>query len=190
MNKNELIEYIATLLNIDTSPTYIYMDMSDELNNVKDYISFKKEFKELIGSLKSQLEYKNAFQKFLIIMETYNDKLIALSPLENVQIENFGDILFSKITDVCELVRRGKTPTVAEIISTDFANTKCKEGKFFTEKEQKLIGLIGDSREIYRLGTQNKPLLRETIKRIILELVKKKKTETLIIENNNQKRLS
>ena len=187
MTKKESIELIKIILNLDTTPSYIYLDVSNSLDNIKDYEMFIKEFKSLYGTLKLQLEYKTAFQKFLIIMEVFNNQRFALLDKEVIQIEDFKTKLYNKLTNICEEIRRDKIPTIEYIKNIDFNNIRnFDKTMYFEIKEIKVNLILGDSLELYRLSTQNKTLLQEKIKEIVLDLVKQKKTEQVAItyENN------
>ena len=186
MTKRESIEFIKIILNLDTTPSYIYLDVSNSLDNIKDYEMFIKEFKSLYSTLKLQLEYKTAYQKFLIIMEVFNNKRFALTQTENIQIEDFKTKLYNKLTNICEYLREDKTPTVEYIKNIDFNNIKNSDKTmYFEPKEIKVNLILGDSLEIYRLSTQNKTLLQEKIKDIILDLVKQNKKNKITIDYEN-----
>ena len=187
MTKEELIEFIKIILNLDTTPSYIYLDVSNSLDNIKDYEMFIKEFKSLYSTLKLQLEYKTAYQKFLMIMEVINNQRFELSQKEITQIEDFKTKLYNKLTDICEYLREDKIPTVEYIKNIDFNNIKnADKTMYFEPKEIKVNLILGDSLELYRLSTQNKTLLQERIKEIVLNLVKQNKTKQVAIgyENN------
>ena len=186
MTKKESIELIKIILNLDTTPSYIYLDVSNSLDNIKDYEMFIKEFKSLYGTLKLQLEYKTAFQKFLIIMEVFNNQRFALLDKEVIQIEDFKTKLYNKLTNICEEIRRDKIPTIEYIKNIDFNNIRnFDKTMYFEIKEIKVNLILGDSLELYRLSTQNKTLLQEKIKEIVLDLVKQKKTNTVTINYEN-----
>ena len=186
MTKEELIEFIKIILNLDTTPSYIYLDVSNSLDNIKDYEMFIKEFKSLYSTLKLQLEYKTAYQKFLMIMEVINNQRFALLDKEVIQIEDFKTKLYNKLTDICEYLREDKIPTVEYIKNIDFNNIKnADKTMYFEPKEIKVNLILGDSLELYRLSTQNKTLLQERIKEIIIDLVKQNKTNKVAIDYKN-----
>jgi len=186
MTKEDLIEFIKIILNLDTTPSYIYLDVSNSLDNIKDYEMFIKEFKSLYSTLKLQLEYKTAYQKFLMIMEVINNQRFALLDREVIQIEDFKTKLYNKLTDICEYLREDKIPTIEYIKNVDFNNIKnADKSNYFEPKEIKINNILGNGLEIYRLSTQNKPLLQKKIKAIVLDLVNKKKTNTLAIDYKN-----
>jgi len=186
MTKEELIEFIKIILNLDTTPSYIYLDVSNSLDNIKDYEMFIKEFKSLYSTLKLQLEYKTAYQKFLMIMEVINNQRFELSQKEITQIEDFKTKLYNKLTDICEYLREDKIPTVEYIKNIDFNNIKNSDKTmYFEPKEIKVNLILGDSLELYRLSTQNKTLLQERIKEIIIDLVKQNKTNKVAIDYKN-----
>lgn len=184
MTKNELIQYIATLLNLDTTPDYIYMDVSEELTIIKDYSLFIKEFKSLLGTLKQQLEYKTAFQKFVFIMQHINDKKLELTDSENDFITAWCDNLFSKLTWYFDELAFLK-PTKEQLNRQIWKNHIYKGVEMINEKESQVCDIIGDTKEIYRLVTQNKPLLQSKIREIVMDLRKKKKQGIIQIEDKS-----
>ena len=185
MTKNDLILYMSTLLNLDTTPTYIYMDISEDLDSVQDYIGFKKEFKELYSSLKSQLQYQNAFQKYNTIMEVYKKKKTAFVYEDIVKIDSSSTKLFGKMTDICEYIRLHEVPSLQKIRNIDFKNIlNHDKTNYFTENEQKILDLIGNSEEIYRLSTQSKQILQNKINSIMTNRTKEIKTARLQLGHN------
>tara|TARA_R110000851_G_scaffold205185_2_gene357168 strand:- start:206 stop:793 length:588 start_codon:yes stop_codon:yes gene_type:complete len=185
MTKEELIEFIKIILNLDTTPSYIYLDVSNSLDNIKDYEMFIKEFKSLYSTLKLQLEYKTAFQKFLIIMEVFNNQRYALTHKENDNVEKWRNALYSKVTWYFDELS-WLNPTEEQLINQVWQNHQNKGKNMFSIKELQVCNLIGETKELYRLTTKNKPLLMEKIKSITLDLIKQNKSGTVAIgyENN------
>jgi len=184
---SDLIDYVGMLLNFEIKGKLIYLDVVESLEAMSDLAEFRKELKGRVGNLNDDYKYLNGFQKFIKIVEDYNKKKLALTQKENIQIEDFKTKLYNKLTDICEEIRRDKIPTVEYIKSIDFNNIKnFDKTMYFEPKEIKVNNILGDSLELYRLSTQNKPLLQEKIREIILDLVNKKKTDTVAIvyENN------
>lgn len=190
MTKKESIEFIKIILNLDTTPSYIYLDVSNSLDNIKDYEMFIKEFKSLYGTLKLQLEYKTAFQKFLLIMEVFNNQRFALTKIEQQQKYKFIDELYENLTWYFNILSEGM-PTDWELENHKWKHFKRgKKGQeekiLFNEKKLKVCNMLGNTRELYRLSTKRKTQLKESIEIIVDKLIKENKTNKVAIgyENN------
>lgn len=178
ITKADLIEYIANLLNIDISVNLIYLDISEELENIKDLGLFRKELKARVANLNDDYKYLNGFQKFTKIVEDYNKILLVPTPREHDLINTFCDNLFNKLTwYFCEL--QWLKPTKQQLEKQIWKNHEYQGADIVNEKESKVCDLIGDTFEIYRLSTQNKPLLQSRIKEIVCGLNKERKVKAL-----------
>lgn len=144
------------------------------------------DFKELLQIMANSKKF-DYMAKLHDSIETLEKVRLQLNYKELTQIENYGNQLFSKLTDICEFIRRDTIPSVEYIKNIDFNNIKkFDKTMYFELYEARVNSLIGDSLEIYRLATQYKPLLQEKIKEIMIDLTKKKKSKTMAItyENN------
>lgn len=187
---SDFIDYLTMMLNFEIKGKLIYLDVVEELEKVSDLSEFRKEVKDRVSNLNDDYKYLNGFQKFTKIMQDYNSKRFSLTHNENDKVTIYCDKLYNKLTDFFEVVREIKAPTTEQLQNIDLDNTKTPSGLYFNTKDIQVYKEIGDTKELYRLSTQNKPRLQEIIKNIVLDLVKQKKEKTLAIENNNQKRLN
>jgi hypothetical protein len=191
LNRSDLIDYISKLLNLEISGKLIYLDVSEALDGVSDIGMFRNELKLRVANLNDDYKYLNGFQKFTKIMSDYNKKQLALNPKELDYVVMFCDRLYGKLTEIFEIVRFDKIPTKDQLLNIDLDHCIGGDGNlYFEEREIKVYNKIGDVVELYRLSTQNKPLLKNKIESIVNELIVQKKKVKLQIGSSNQKYLS
>jgi hypothetical protein len=165
--------------------------VSEALDGVSDIGMFRNELKLRVANLNDDYKYLNGFQKFTKIMSDYNKKQLALNPKELDYVVMFCDRLYGKLTEIFEIVRFDKIPTKDQLLNIDLDHCIGGDGNlYFEEREIKVYNKIGDVVELYRLSTQNKPLLKNKIESIVNELIVQKKKVKLQIGSSNQKYLS
>ena len=141
------------------------------------------DFKDLLQLMANSKKF-DYMAKLHDSLESVQNIKLQLTDKEQTQIEKFRNQLFSKLTDICEEIRRFNIPTPDRIRNIDFNNIKNHDKTmYFADHEIKINNLLGDSTELYRLSTQNKPLLQEKIKEIMIDLTKQKKTLAIGYEN-------
>ena len=128
----ELIKYIADILNIKTESVYTVQDMTEELTKIKDIAAYRSFIRDHINSI--DVDYKTGFQKFILLTQKYiemeND---AMYKLEAVQ---FAKTLLGKVKATREKV---ETENIAFSMINDSNGVQ-----FFTEKElNALLNVFG-----------------------------------------------
>lgn len=188
MDKVSLIEYLGRVINLNMKDNLNYMEVSESLDTISQskYLEFKKFLTEQAGSEK--YSYSTSFQKFIGIFSDFKKNQLLLSDEEHCQVSIFCDKLYYKVTWYFDELK-WLNPTKEQLEKQIWKNHQYEDKSLISEKEEQVVDKIGDTFEIYRLVTQNKPQLKEKIEKIVRELVSNKKKKTLGIENKQQKRL-
>ncbi len=133
----ELIKYIADILNIKTESAYTIQDMTDELSKIKDIVAYRSYIKDNLD----KIDYKTGFQKFIILTRDY---LLLEYAASTPELSNFSKELTKKVKssiwgvlyDKKELWWHGR----------DFGDYG------FTEEEERILKKIGTTKEINRIN--------------------------------------
>ena len=177
ITKNQAVKALKENYRLETSMVDYTIDLLVE--------SRLNDFKELMQLMANSKKF-DYMAKLHNSLETLEKVQLQLTQKEVIQIEDFKTKLYNKLTNICEYLREDKTPTIEYIKNIDFNNIKnADKTMYFEPKEIKVNLILGDSLEIYRLSTQNKTLLQEKIKKIVLDLVKQNKTKQVAIGYKN-----
>lgn len=173
--QTEMIEYITTVLNINTSNKFVIDDIIEELEKLKDLKNFKEFMKNEIKN-PTYTNYANGFQKFLKICEAYQPvKKVELNEIEYQKVYSYADRLFSKTTSVFDeidyQVSIGQDINSKQMTNFIYSN--------FDDKDRRVLKLIGDRNRLLFMIRGMREALREQIKQNVEKLSLEKKKEVM-----------
>ncbi len=186
---DEITAYLCNVLNIKTDSSYVILDIQEELESISDLAEFRLFIKSHISKVSHDLEYMSGFQKFLFLVEKFNNKRLALSDKEFDSISLWCNVLYKKLTWYFGELQ-WLNPTKEQLKAQIWKNHQYEDKDLISPKEEQVVDIIGDTFELYRLATQRKNELQDKIREVVSQLVKDKKKNTLLLSSNNTRRIS
>ncbi len=155
----ELIKYIADILNIKTESAYTIQDMTDELSKIKDIVAYRSYIKDNLD----KIDYKTGFQKFIILTRDYLLlEYVALNP----EIAGMSSTLTQKVQKDIWGVMYDKRE-----LWTHWRESFHVTSYGFTEEQEEILKKIGTTKEINRINDDG---------RLDSEIVKAMKEESIL----------
>lgn len=200
------IKKIVKILGVDTVDESTIAFMGEDLMPIKNEINnFVAYVRNNCNS--SRLNFKDGYQKFILLIDDYKKMRIALTPKEQMQLNIYIDELTSKVEIIFEqyneeLYKNGVTPFSESGKKYLHCKSVTKEmcsylvvGRTEGTKGLKVVDCIGRE-NICRIVKHCKHTLKDEIEKNIKFLVKQKKeislgykTKSLELENRNVKRI-
>ena len=143
ITKNDVVKYLAQVLNIDIHNPLVLEDILEDLKSIHDLNAFRIYIKE--NFTESKYQYLTGYQKFLALVEDF--KKIYLDKL-NAKIQSKSSALIEKIK-LCinsyeKAVWKENKATNEFLKSQKFVNFKQHGKCIFTENELQGIDSVGD----------------------------------------------
>jgi len=173
--QNEMVEYITTLLNINSGNSFVITDMIEELTKLKDLSTFKEFMKDEIKK-PTYTNYSNGFQKFLKICEAYQStNAVTLDDAELRKVYTYADKLFSKTTSVFDEINYqvsiGQDINSKQMTNFIYAN--------LDDNDRKVLKLIGDRHRLLFMIRHTRTALQEQINKTVSDLSTERKKAVL-----------
>jgi hypothetical protein len=173
--QNEMVEYITTLLNINSGNSFVITDMIEELTKLKDLSTFKEFMKDEIKK-PTYTNYSNGFQKFLKICEAYQStNAVTLDDAELRKVYTYADKLFSKTTSVFDEINYqvsiGQDINSKQMTNFIYAN--------LDDNDRKVLKLIGDRHRLLFMIRHSRGELQEQISKTVSDLSTERKKAVL-----------
>jgi len=169
--QNEMIEYITTLLNINSSNSFVIADMIEEITKLEDLSTFKEFMKDEIKK-PTYTNYSNGFQKFLKICEAYQtSKTVTLDDAELQKVYTYADKLFRKTTSLFDEISY-QISIGQDIDSKQMTSFICLN---LDEKDLKVLKLVGDRHRVLFMNKHTRTTLQEQINKIVGDLSMERK---------------
>ena len=189
MNKqitaNDVVKYIAGILNIDLSNNALLLeDMIEDIKSVKDLALFRTFIKEKFNY--ERFRYLTGYQKFIALVNEFKkENKLELSQEMQIKALTYSEDLFKRVTEICdevnfELQTKGKKIEDLNLFETFKINGL----------ENHHIGVlkhIGSKETIFTMSVYGKADLMARIESIVNKKALEKQYPQLAIKNDGAK---
>lgn len=189
MNKqitaNDVVKYIAGILNIDLSNNALLLeDMIEDIKSVNDLALFRTFIKEKFNY--ERFRYLTGYQKFIALVNEFKkENKLELSQEMQINALTYSEDLFKRVTTICdeinfELQTKGKKIDDLNLFETFKINGL----------ENHHIGVlkaIGAKETIFAMSVYGKEDLRARIESIVNKKALEKQYPQLAIKNDGAK---
>lgn len=189
MNKqitaNDVVKYIAGILNIDLSNNALLLeDMIEDIKSVNDLALFRTFIKEKFNY--ERFRYLTGYQKFIALVNEFKkENKLELSQEMQIKALDYSEDLFKRVTEICdevnfELQTKGKKIEDLNLFETFKINGL----------ENHHIGVlkaIGAKETIFAMSVYGKEDLRARIESIVNKKALEKQYPQLAIKNDGAK---
>ncbi len=136
--QNEMVKYIAGILNIKIDTKLIVADMTAELSKVKNLANYRAFIRENLKS--ADVEYQTGFQKFI----TLTDKYLGIEEDQELSgIYDRGEAYAKAIAAKVKQVR-----TLVADANCGFRDIKLEGALFFEIKELSSLAAVGSTQGV------------------------------------------
>ncbi len=169
--QNEMVKYIAGILNIKIDTKLIVADMTEELSKVKNLANYRAFIRENLKS--ADVEYQTGFQKFIIL----TDKFLGIEEDQALSDtydrgEAYAKAIAAKVKQVRSLVANE---------NCRFSDIKLEGNMFFEMKELLSLAAVGSTQGVIELSKTHR-LAGEIYKNEIGKIKKRMKPEQLAVK--------
>lgn len=142
MNSNDILKYVASMLNINTDENPLVVeDIIEELTKLQNLEGFRKFMKNNLNN--KEYEFKTGFQKFIIMINDF--KKLENKESEN-QIEEYCKKLVSKCNAISSIAYENKPKGCSYdtfVEKATFSVFRQGNGLAFNTKEIELLEKVG-----------------------------------------------
>lgn len=182
---NDVIKYIAGILNIDLSNNALLLeDMIEDIKSVNDLAAFRVFIKEKFNY--ERFRYLTGYQKFIALVNEFKkeNKLELSEEMQNKAL-TYSEDLFKRVTTICdevnfELQTKGKKIDDLDLFAT-FKRNGLENHHISTLKA------IGRKEKVFALSVYGKEELRLRIESIVHKKALEKMYPQLAIKNQDTK---
>lgn len=169
MNKqitaNDVVKYIAGILNIDLSNNALLLeDMIEDIKSVNDLALFRTFIKEKFNY--ERFRYLTGYQKFIALVNEFKkDNKLELSQEMKIKALTYSEDLFKRVTEICDEINFELQTKGKNIDDLNLFETFKKNGL-----ENHHIGVlkaIGAKETIFTMSVYGKEDLRARIESIV-----------------------
>ena len=189
MNKqitaNDVVKYIAGILNIDLSNNALLLeDMIEDIKSVNDLALFRTFIKEKFNY--ERFRYLTGYQKFIALVNEFKkENKLELSKEMQIKALTYSEDLFKRVTDICdeinfELQTKGKKIDDLNLFETFKING-------LENHHIGVISSIGSKETIFAMSVYGKEDLRARIESIVNKKALEKQYPQLAIKNDGAK---
>ena len=169
MNKqitaNDVVKYIAGILNIDLSNNALLLeDMIEDIKSVNDLALFRTFIKEKFNY--ERFRYLTGYQKFIALVNEFKkENKLELSEEMQIKALTYSEDLFKRVTEICdeinfELQTKGKKIDDLNLFETFKING-------LENHHIKVISSLGSKETIFAMSVYGKEDLRARIESIV-----------------------
>lgn len=163
-NKNDITEYIASILNIDISNKLIVIDMMEDLKEIQDLAGFRTFAKERLNH--ERFRYLTGYQKFIsLVNEWKKENKPKLDDEAQDKADSYSEKLFSKITSIANELHFEMQTRGIKLDSIDMEQTLLKNG--LKDHHISVLRAVGDKKKLFHLCVYGKQELRARIESIV-----------------------
>ncbi len=140
--QNEMVKYIAGILNVKIDSEMIIADMATEISKVRDMSQYRAYLRENLKS--TDVEYQTGFQKFIIL----TDKYLGIEEDQELSgIYDRGEAYAKAIAAKVKQVR-----TLVADANCGFRDIKLEGALFFEIKELESLAAVGSTQGVIELS--------------------------------------
>lgn len=169
MNKqitaNDVVKYIAGILNIDLSNNALLLeDMIRDIKSVNDLALFRTFIKEKFNY--ERFRYLTGYQKFIALVNEFKkENKLQLSEEMQIKALTYSEDLFKRVTNLLDEVNFELQEKRKDIKELNLKKTFLKNG--FKEHDIKVLRVVGDKNKLMHLSVYGKEDLRARIESIV-----------------------
>lgn len=189
MNKqitaNDVVKYIAGILNIDLSNNALLLeDMIEDIKSVNDLALFRTFIKEKFNY--ERFRYLTGYQKFIALVNEFKkENKLELSQEMQIKALTYSEDLFKRVTEICdevnfELQTKGKKIEDLNLFETFKING-------LENHHIKVIASLGSKETIFTMAIYRKADLMARIESIVNKKALEKQYPQLVIKSDDVK---
>lgn len=189
MNKqitaNDVVKYIAGILNIDLSNNALLLeDMIEDIKSVNDLALFRTFIKEKFNY--ERFRYLTGYQKFIALVNEFKkDNKLELSQEMKIKALTYSENLFKRVTEICdeinfELQTKGKKIDDLNLFETFKING-------LENHHIGVISSIGSKETVFAMAVYGKEDLRARIENIVNKKALEKQYQQLQNKSEDKK---